>query len=99
MITAECRQGMARQIRNATFTLVDHGTLTMITGVPHLDGPDHHDHESRVVARKRRVLSGRESGSASERGRLGPPPCLPGDGGSRLCREERHGQDGADRGD
>jgi hypothetical protein len=31
MITAECRQGMARQIRNATFTLVDHGTLTMIT--------------------------------------------------------------------
>jgi hypothetical protein len=35
---ADCPKGMARQIRNATFTLVDHGTLIMITGVPHLGG-------------------------------------------------------------
>jgi hypothetical protein len=26
MIMAKCRKGMARQIRNATFTLVDRGT-------------------------------------------------------------------------
>ena len=36
MIMADCPQGMARQIRNATFTLLDRGRLAMITGLQHL---------------------------------------------------------------